>query len=309
MVTKDHGNRPVTDAQRRRFLKLLGVGTAGAVGITLSDVTVAAEDIDDSFAEVGEAIRADVADDLDGELIAEGQSELANAATELPTVPAKGHPDEVRDDYSSVAAPGWEVYEHLVESDFFLKATNYLPDYDVDFVESTLEGFVNSDHFMSSLAEVGLSDDEGIDLLATVVDRAETLSEYHWVGHEEIRRHNYEAGPSIGTMTQLSSGGALLWIDDIDLHLYQQQILITDEILADAAWHAHCMATGFYLMSETARVMADESEDATDAELGTAVSLAFAVQSISQYLLAEDVYWITQAMRRNPEEQPLTITA
>lgn len=315
---KVHKDRPVTDDQRRQFLKLVGVASAGAASINMSDIAAASDGIDDIFVEAGETIRKEMSDDLDAELIAEKQAELASAAADLPEAPNLGYPDKRRDTYSSVAAPAWEIHDHLVESGFYQSTADHLPNYDVEFVESTLDGVLGSDHFVDALTDLGFSDDEVVDLLATVVDRAEELSSFHWTSHE-VEREAY-IGPTIDSMTKLSAAGALLWIDDLDDHIFEQQILISEEMLAAAAWHAHSMATGFYILSEAARLIAARGppdgrgppgnrDDVSDGELGAAISLGFAVESISQYLTAEDVYWITQEMRRDPDEQPLVPTA
>lgn len=304
-AVRDHENRPVRDEYRRRFLKILGVTTTGVAGLSLSEAVVAADGSDDpTFAEAGAAIRDDVADALDTEFITETQGELAEAAGRLPEIPEKGYPDERRDDYSNVAVPGFELLDHLEAAGVFDSTTEHLPDYDVEFVDNTLQEVLVSEHFVGSLTDLGLTEDEAADLLATVAGRAEELSGYHWVGNEDHERIDWEVDPQTDSMTLLSSDGGLVWIDDLDDHIYEQTILITEEMLYEAAWYAHAIATGFYLVSEASRVIA-AGEDVSDAEIGAAYSLAFAVESIAQNLLCEDVYWITHSMRRDMDDQPL----
>jgi hypothetical protein len=74
-------------------------------------------------------------------------------------------------------------------------------------------------------------------------------------------------------------------------------VLFTDEILEQAVWHGQSMAAGLQLMNEGARAIATGGAEYGERELTALLSTGFAVQTISQNLLPEDVYWITEEMR------------
>jgi hypothetical protein len=290
----------ISDEDRREFLKVLGVSSAVAVGgATIDEVREAtAADPTEELASIGQAIKADLAKSLDAEVIVSQQAAIAEAATAVPTAVEKGLPaNGPRSEFAAVAEAAWPVYDHLVETSFFESTTQHLPAFSPSYLESSVEAFVGSEALTAPLKDLGFTGGEGVDLLATVVANAEDLSTHHWVATDEIPREQVGFGDFIPPMTQATAGGVLLWLEDLDQHLWQDKVLLTDDILADTAWHGQLMAAGLQLMTEGAKVVAEESGELSDGELGALLSTGFAVQAISQALLPQDVYWITEEMR------------
>lgn len=299
-MRNENMNRCVTDEERREFLKALGVGGAiAAGGLTLGEVRDAVSTADaEALASIGEAIAGDLAGDLDPGLLATQQTALADATTELTGVVDRGLTREgPRENFLAVAEAGRPIYDHLESAGFFESTTTHLPEFTPAHLEESVTTFVESERLASPLSQLGLSGAEDVDLVATVIANAEQIRDYHWVATDQIPRERFEFGELIPPMTQAAAGGVLLWLEDLDSHLWKHQVLVTDEILADADWHARSMAAGFQLMSEGAKAIASGSNELSDAELGALLSTGFAVQAIAQNLLPSDVYWITEEMR------------
>lgn len=294
-----HSYHQSLDEERRDFLKALGVGGTVAVGsATLDDVreaisTAPATDL----ASIGEDIRGDLAGALDAELLAEQQTALETAASTLPGVPDRGLPSGgPRAEFTGVAAATRPAYDHLVETGFFESTTERLPEFTSEYLTDSVQAFVGSERLAAPLAEIGLSEREGVDLVATVVGHAEELT-HHWIPTDELTREDFGDIEHVPPMTQGAAGGVLLWLEDLDDHLWRNSQILTDDILADAAWYGHAMAAGLQLMTEGARVVAEDDGSISDEELTALLSTGFAVQTISQHLLPVDVHWVSDEMR------------
>jgi len=235
---------------------------------------------------------------MDAELIASQQAAVASATSELSGVVEKGLPvEQQRHEFAAVEEAGRPIYDHLVEAGFFDVTTEQLPAFEPAYLESAVSAFVGTEALADPLSGMGLDDGAGVDMLAEVIANAEELGDHHWVATEEIPRAEIEFGEYIPSMTRGAAGGALLWLKDLDQHLWTHQVLLTEEILADAAWHGQSMAAGFQLMAEGAKAIADDGAAFSDAELTALLSTGFAVQAIAQGLLPQDAYWVTEEMR------------
>jgi hypothetical protein len=298
----------VGDEERRAFLKALGVSGAVAAGsATLDDVREATSPpATDEVQPVGDAIADDLTGELDAELIARHQSELAERTGALTAVLDRGVPaDGPREEFGRVAAAARPIYDHLLGAGFFESATEHLPAFDAEYVEASVRRAVATDALPDALAESGFAEREQVDLLATVVNHRRRLGERHWVQTDRLPRERMTIGEHVPTMTGAAAGGALLWLDDLDEHLWSQQVLLTDDALADAVWEARAMAAGLQLMAEGARAVGSEDSALSGAERPalsgadrTAVLVGgFALQAIAQNLLPEDVYWLSEERR------------
>lgn len=283
------------------MLKALGVAgavtvggaTVGEIREQMGEATAAAE-----LAPIGEAIKNDLAGSLDAGLIASQQAELAASASGLSVALEQGLPEAApREEFAAVAEAGRPVYDHLGEVGFFESTTEHLPAFDPSYLNSAMSAFVGAEALSGTLADIEFVGGEPVDVLATVIGNARALSEHHWISTEEIARSDLEFGEFIPPMTMAAAGGVLLWLEDLDQHLWNRQVILTEDILADAVWHGQAMAAGFQLMAEGAKAIANEEGALSDAELGGVLSTGFAVQAISQGLLPEDVYWVTEEMR------------
>jgi hypothetical protein len=303
----------VNDEERREFLKALGIaGTVAAGGATLDEVrsavsTAGAEDL----ASVGQAIQADLGGELDAALIAEQQTGLAKATQELSLALEHGVAEEStgpREEFAAVAEAGRPVYEHMADVGFFESTTGHLPQFTPEFLKSAVSTFVGSEALAEPLSEFDLTDGAGVDLLAEVIANAEELNNHHWVATDGILREELEFGEHIPPMTMGAAGGTLLWLEDLDDHLWRHGVLLTEEIHADAVWHGQSMAAGFSLMAEGARAIDEGDAALSNEELGGLLSTGFAVQAIAQGLLPQDVYWITDEMRASHRPDITVIT-
>lgn len=295
-----HGRTAVED--RREFLKVLGITGAVAAGTaTLDDVRSAVSADTGSateLASVGEAIRADLGGSLDAAALTAHQSAFASAAGALPTVVERGVPtDAPREEFQLVATEGRPVYDHLLEAGFFESTTEHLPEFTPAYIEESVRRFVDSESLAAPLEALGLTQQELVDLVATVVAHREELGDRHWIATDELPREQMEIGAHIPPMTQGAAGGTLLWLEDLDTHLWQKQVLLTEEHLADAVWDARAMAAGFQLMTEGAAQIAEGNGELSADEFAALLSSGFALQTVAQNRLVQDAYWIPEETR------------
>ncbi|MFB6131564.1 MAG: hypothetical protein ABEJ28_12175 [Salinigranum sp.] len=315
MVTWHNGRR-ISDEERREFLKVLGVaGIAGAGGLTLDDLRRAAAADHaahaDELAPIGRAIEADLGGTIDTELLGAHGRDLATAAGALTDVADRGVPTDGQSqgtEFTAVAAAGRPMYEHLRDIGFFESTSSHLPEFTPTYLEKCVRTFVGSEALATPLEQFGFTDGRGIDVLATVVSNAGDLEDYNWVATDALSHKNLEDVASIPPVTMGAAGGALLWLEDLDDHVWRRRVLLTEKIVGDAVWHGQSMAAGFYLMTKGAEAIGKQSSDFSNGELTALLSTGVAVQEISQSLLPQDVYWITEEMRGPRRTDLETIT-
>lgn len=305
----EHRQR-VTDEQRREFLKALGVGGAVATGATLTEVrdAVSGTASTEELAPVGQAISTALGGQLDSELIRSREADLVAALEALPEVADTGVGDEPGEAFGRIAAAGWPLYDHFDEVGFFEATSEHLPAFTYDYLRESVSAFVGSEVTAAPLSKVGLSEREAVDLVASVVTEADQLEHNHWVVSDQISREDIEDAAAIPPLTKGAMGGAMLWLDDLDSHVWRWQTLLAEDALADAVWHARTMAAGFQLVNEGAKAVADEEGELSNGELGATLSIGFAVQALAQSLLPQDVYWITEDMRAERRTDLETVT-
>lgn len=296
----DHTEPAVTDEERREFLKVLGLtGTVAAGGVTLTELRdeLSAGD-GEELAPIGEAIEADLTGALDAELLASRRDAFVGAASALPAVVDRGLPaGGARDDFGAVAAAGRPAYDHLTDVGFFESTTNHLPEFTPEYLVASVEQFISSDRLGAMLSDAGFDAAEAVDLFAAIVNGRHELSNQLWLATDKLPRERIRGGEHVPPMTQQAAGGTLLWLEDLDGHLVQDQVLLTEEILATGTWDAHAMAAGFHAMLEGARMIADGSSELSESELAALFTTGFSLQTIAQHLLVDDAYWITEGMR------------
>lgn len=295
----EHTHHDVTDEDRREFLKVLGVtGTAVAGGVTLSEVrdelsAGAAEEL----APIGDAIKTDLTGALDAGYLASHQATFSDAVSALPAAVEGGVPEaEPRDEFGTIAEAGWPIYDHLAEAGFFASTTEHLPTFTPESLTESAQAFVGSEALAEPLEELGISERVGVDLVIPTVNQAEQLSHFHWIASEGIPQ-DHEIREILPPITERAAGGVLLWLQNIDAHLYQNQLLITEEMLQNGAWDVQGMTAGFHLMTEGAKAIAEESGRFSNDELGALFTTSIALQEIAQRMLPADLFWITDEMR------------
>ena len=303
MINENMGH--VTSEEQRQMAKTLGIGDlSGDEELTLSEIKSALEDESEpKFDSIGKAIRADIEGQLDDELLAE---ELANLGTQigrLREVRDAGIPNGEREPerlYRELIEPGWRIYDHLTDVGFFESVDVNIPRFTPEHIKSTAHGIVQADPLADELTDIGYDDEEQTALVMNVTNNDMRLS--RWVPTADIPNEVEFEVEHVPPLHQRASGGALLWIRTMDVHLWQKQVLITDRILDDAYWDIKAMLAGLYLMTRAALEIADSEQDSlTNSQLTAALTGGAAIMIINQEDLCRDAYYITEDMRASSE--------
>lgn len=291
---------PVDDETRRLFLKSLGVAGSVAVGsATLGQVRaeMATPDASESLANVGASIHDNLGGSLDADLLREEAEAFGSVASALGDVADAGVPDTQREDFIPVAEAGRPIVEHLAEGGFYAQTAEALPDFTTDYVEESVARFANESALAAPLSDVGFGDGDGVDVLASVVDKTDALVDRHWIATDEISREMVGFGDYVPEMTRGAHEGSILWLQDLDSYLWQNAVLVTEDIYRSAVWYARAMAAGFHLVTEGAIAAAAGDDRFDDEQLAALLSVGFAVQTICDPTILQEVYWITDEER------------
>lgn len=288
----------VTDEDRRAMLKALGVaGAAGVVGeFGLGDLRgEVSPNTGGELAAMGEAIRADLSGRLDASLLASGLSGVAASVESLPALEAAGVPDEQGTAYGSLTDEIWPVHEHLVDVGFFASAERNLPPFSPAHISATARQLVGSGTLAGALAELGFDEDEQTSLASTVVNNDAHLAKWKPTGaypQDEVDEFNPD---DVAPLHQRAAEGVLLWIDGLDHWLWQNRVLVTEEMLADGVWDIKTMLGGYYLLNRAAHEMAEGT--ISDETLTAMVTAGSAAAITSQEHLTFDLIRVTDEMR------------
>lgn len=300
------GSTPqVTPEEQRQLAKTLGIDEdVGEESMTLEEMSDAVEaSADPEFASLGEAMRSDLEGKLDADLLERELRNIAEWIERLPEVRAEGIPDGDREPeelYREVAAPGWRVYDHLLEVGFFESVDVNSPRFTSDHIKDTARTLIESDDLTGELTDAGFDDREQTALVMSVTNNDTRLA--RWVPTTDIPEGVEFNVEDVPPLHQRAMGGALLWIKTLDVHLWQKQVLITEEILDDAYWDVKAMLGGLYLMTRAALEVAEEEEESlTDNQLTAALSAGAAIAIINQEEICRDAYRITDEMRAPSE--------
>jgi hypothetical protein len=300
-------NRPqVTTEEQRELVENLGVRrSATSERPTLAELREAIDaETDPEFASMGEAIREDLSGQLDAGLIEEELENMESQIGRLPAVREAGIPDgESEADvlYRELIEPGWRVYNHLVDAGFFESVEANLPKFTPAHIEHTAHELIQAEPLTDSLDELGFDDHEQTVLMMNVANNNTRLS--RWVPSNEIPEGVEFDTSNVPPLQQRAMGGALLWINALDTHLWQKEVLITEEILDDGYWDIKALLGGLYVMTRAAREIATDGDERelTDAQLTAALSASAAMMIVNQEEIMLDMYWITEEMRAPSE--------
>ena len=300
MVNVSESEMTVED--RRELVQNLGIGGSTTdESLSLAEIKAAIDDqTDPEFASMGEAIRSDLSGKLDADLIDEELANLQDQIERLPEVREEGIPDgetEPEELYRELIAPAWRVYHHLVEVGFFPSIEENLPRFTPEHIEHTANELVRADPLTTALSECGFDEREQMILMMNVVNNNVRLS--RWVPTREIPQGVEFDVEYVPPLHQRAMGGALLWINAMDVHLWQKKILITEDILDDGYWHIKAMLGGLYVMAQAAREIADgdREESLSDAQVTAALTASAAMLIVNQEEIMQDVFRITEEMR------------
>lgn len=301
MVTDDIRDAVEIDEEdRRRFLKVLGVtGAVSATGFTLDEVREAmAPESTEELATMGQAIQADLTGQLNAELLSTELANLSASIEQLPELRAMGIPAEDSTAYQEVAAPAWRVHEHLLDVGFFASAESNLPRFTEDHIQVAARELIRAEPLTGALSAVGFSEKEKTALMTNVVNNNERLA--MWVPTRHIPPEaEYDAG-HVAPLHQRAAEGTLLWVDEMDDHLWRNEVLLTEQILDDAHWDLKSMLGGYHVLTKAAGDMA--AGDITDSQLTAALSASTAAMIIGQEDLTNDAFRVTDDMRAPRQE-------
>lgn len=285
------------EENRRQFLKVLGVAGAATAASqpTLRTLReqIAAEPSEE-LAAMGEAIRADLSSELDAATLESGLAGFEAQMAELPAIREMGVPPADSTRYQELAEPGWEMYSHLVEVGFFESAERHLPEFTAEHVGETAREFTRSEPLTEALAAVGFSEAERVAIMGHVATNNEWLS--LWVPTKNIPSGVEFDVSVIAPLHQRAVGGALLWTDYLDEYLWQNEVILTEEILDDAARHVKTMFGGLQIVGTAAEAIASGGE-LTDSQLTAALTGGAAALILGQQDLTRDVMRIRDAER------------
>jgi hypothetical protein len=289
----------ITPEEQRELAENLGMNRPPNRDLTFDDIRTATDaDPTPEFASMGETIRNDLSGDLDAELLEEELENIALQINRLPEVRDTGVPSGVKSGpdtaYREIAAPGWQVYDHFVDVGFFDSVEVNLPKFTPNHIEHTAKELVQTDPLTSALADIGFSEHERTTLVMNVVTNNDRLA--LWVPTKDIPSDVDFTVENVAPLHQRAAGGALLWINALDTHLWQQQVLITDEMLDNGLWDTKAMLGGLYVMTSAAHDIAEEAA-LTDSQLTAALTASAAVMIINQEHICTDLFRITEEMR------------
>lgn len=298
MEENDTQRVTVGEEERRNFLKLLGItgGVAAASQFSLSDVRNAlGAETSSEMAAMGEAIRADLTGSVDADVLASSLTGVASAVEALPDVRAAGFPAEEATPYQELTQPAWAAYEHLSDVGFFASAEEHLPAYTSEGLATTTEELVRAEPLTDTLHDAGFSEEEITATVASVTSQQELLK--HWVPANDLPGDIDEFNPDhVAPLHQRAAGGALLWMDGLDDHLWRNEVLVTEEMHDAGVQHAKTMLGGFHLLTTAAHDIAGPGE-LEDSHLAAGLAGGAAILIAGQENMAADVYRITDEMR------------
>lgn len=267
--------------------------------MTFRELSSAVEpETDPAFASMGESIREDLSGRLDADLLEAALRDVASEIDRLPEVRDVGVPDETEGLYDEVAAPGWRAYEHLTDVGFFESVEENLPRFTPEHIAHTARELVLAEPLTSELDEIGFDDREKTALLMDVVNNNTRLA--RWVPTRDIPDDVEFDVSFVAPLHQRAVGGALLWIRDLDGHLWRNEVLVTDAILDDAVKNVKGILGGLYVVLMAASDIAGEGR-LTDGQLTAALTAGAAIDIIEQEELMREVYYITDEMRAPSE--------
>lgn len=293
-----HGGRPTIDQEdRRQVLKLLGfTGAAAAASeLTLDEMRegVGTEGAAE-LATMGSAIRADLTGSLDAALLGGAVGELGGRFERLPQLAALGFPETQGTEYADLVAPGVTAYEHLTDVGFFESVETHLPGFTADHIQDTARELVRAEALTGALADVGFAEEELTALVTNVVSEADRLA--MWVPTKDIPQGVEFDVDAVAPVHQRAAGGALLWVEALDQHLWQKQFLLTEELLEQGLWDVKAMLGGLYLVTRAADTIAGNG-DLTESQLTAALTGGSAIMILAQQDITADLYRITEEMR------------
>lgn len=250
-----------------------------------------------ALAERGTAIRDDLSGTLDADLIGDLLAELADEIRRVPELREIGCPERGHKPYQDLITAGWELVDHLSDVGFFESAEEHLPAFTDDHIVATTAQLLRMDYLTGVLSDLGLTEHEQLALVSNIVTASDQLSWWERTADypdvSKLGRDDYDDGIVQDYSPPLhhrAMEGSLHWIDGLDWYLWQNEVLITQEMIEKGVWDVKTMLAGVYLLGDTARRLADG--EIADENLTTMTTASTAMMVIGQEFLVEDVAWI-----------------
>jgi len=293
-------HRPqVTPQERDVLTEALGVETVGGESVTITDIREALdEETDERFQSVGPAVRADLTGSLDADLLDRAIEEMEARMERISEVRDVGVPEgeaEAEELYRELVEPAWEVYDHLADIGFFESLDGNMPKFTEETIDTTTQQLAQADAVTETLSAAGFDDHEQTVLFLNIANNKTRLS--RWVPTSDIPEGVEFDVEYVPPLHQRSMGGALLWVNALDDHLWRKEILVTEEILDDAFWYTKAIVAGLYTLTRGVRAFADENTELSGAEATAALIGGSAMLIVNQEELMKDVFWINEADR------------
>lgn len=285
--------------ERRRFLKVLGITGAAAVGgdLAIDELRENAAEPGADLATMGRAIRNDLSGSLNAEVLGTGLASIGTQIERIPELGAAGFPAADSTAYQEVAEPVWTVYDELTEVGFLASAEENLPPFTAGHIESTARALVGAEPLAGTLLDSGFTEEELTTLFSSVATSRERLS--LWMPTRAIPEDVEFDLEHVAPLHQRAMGGAALWIDDLDTYLWQAEYLIPEAQLQKGLWDVKEMLGGAALFTAAAHDIAGP-EQLTDSQLTAALTAGTASMILGQEDLANDVYRL-----RDDERTPM----
>jgi hypothetical protein len=129
-------------------------------------------------------------------------------------------------------------------------------------------------------------------MLAAVVDGAAELEGHHWIASDRVSREMLSRGDIVPSPTRGCHEGTVLWLADLDRYLWQNAVLVPEAVYEDAVWFARAMAASFHLITTGAIATAADTGRFDDEQLATLLTVGYAVGTICDPTILQDVYWL-----------------
>lgn len=290
--------RQIDDEDRRAFLKALGVAGSAAVAgeLTLGElrdaVTVEAAG---ELASTGERIRGDLEGSLDAGLLAAETAALATEFSRVEGLLAGGLPAEPGDEFGALTTAAWPIVEHLAEVGFFASAERHLPPFVPEHIVQTTKQLIAADALGGTLAEHGFTEAELTGMVVDVVNDNQYLARWKPTAIYAAKGvEDFDPG-DVAPLHQRATEGALLWIDGLDWWIWQNKVLLTEELVAQGLADVKAMLGGVYLVADAALGVANG--EVSDEALAATVTAGSAVAIVNQENLANDLIRIPDEAR------------
>jgi hypothetical protein len=248
-----------------------------------------AQDAKDELAAAGEALAAAVGPTVDGSSLSADATATAEGLSAITEIAHDDLTPALEAQYRDVAASADAVVSHLVSAEFFAAVDEELPPFDADFLGDCLvHGLHSAEADDATVFETaGVADD-----LADLVSEAHA----HTDEIEENVRWEPDKPEKVSPMTTRGvTEGTVDWLDDLGRHLWMSEVLLSEEMLADASTHTRGLGSALLLVAHGASGLADDDTAPEDAVAEVVAGIA--LQTYHHRRIPEDLSWITDEMR------------